>query len=84
MTNASSPAVESAHQAWLDRLAPHSAEREAAAAALHALLLKAARFEVNRRRASYPHLRSGDCDDLAHQSADDALAAVAPARAGRL
>jgi RNA polymerase sigma-70 factor (ECF subfamily) len=63
-------------QAWLDRLAPHSPDREAAAAALHALLLKAARYEVNRRRASYPHLRPGDCDDLAHQSAGDALVAV--------
>jgi RNA polymerase sigma-70 factor (ECF subfamily) len=63
-------------QAWLDRLAPDSPDREAAAAALHALLLKAARYEVDRRRASYPHLRPGDCDDLAHQSAGDALIAV--------
>jgi RNA polymerase sigma-70 factor (ECF subfamily) len=63
-------------RAWLDRLAPHSREREAAAGALHALLLKAARFEVERRRAAFPHLRPGDCDDLAHQSADDALVAV--------
>ena len=63
-------------RAWLDRLSPHSPEREAAAGALHALLLKAARFEVNRRRAVYPHLRSGDCEDLAQQSADDALVAV--------
>ena len=63
-------------RAWLDRLAPHSREREAAVGALHALLLRAARFEVDRRRAVYPHLRPGDCDDLAHQSADDALVAV--------
>ena len=39
-------------QAWLDRLAPDSRERDAAVGELHALLLKAARFEVNRRRAS--------------------------------
>ena len=63
-------------RAWLDRLAPGGREREAAVAALHTLLLKAARFEVNRRRVSYPHLHPGDCDDLAHQSADDALVAV--------
>jgi RNA polymerase sigma-70 factor (ECF subfamily) len=63
-------------RAWLDRLGPDSREREAAVGELHALLLKAARFEVNRRRASYPHLRPSDCDDLAHQSADDALVAV--------
>ena len=51
-------------------------EREAAVAELHALLLKAARFEVDRRRASLPHLRGGDHEDLAQQSADDALVAV--------
>ena len=39
-------------QAWLDRLAPDSRERDAAVGELHALLLQAARFEVNRRRAS--------------------------------
>jgi RNA polymerase sigma-70 factor (ECF subfamily) len=43
---------------------------------LHALLLKAARFEVNRRRAAFPQLRGNDHDDLAVQSADDALVAV--------
>lgn len=63
-------------QAWLDRLDPQSREREAAIAALHGLLLKAARFEVHRRRAAFPHLRGNDYDDLAHQSADDALVSV--------
>jgi RNA polymerase sigma-70 factor (ECF subfamily) len=63
-------------RAWLDRLAPHSREREAAVGALHALLLRAGRFEVNRRCAVYPHLGPGDRDDLAHQSADDALVGV--------
>ena len=43
---------------------------------LHELLLKAARFEVNRRRLALPHLRGNDFDDLAMQSADDALVAV--------
>jgi RNA polymerase sigma-70 factor (ECF subfamily) len=63
-------------QAWLDRLSPGSREREAAIGALHELLLKAARFEVDRRRSLVPHLRGNDYDDLAHQSADDALVAV--------
>jgi RNA polymerase sigma-70 factor (ECF subfamily) len=63
-------------QAWIDRLAPQSRDREAAIAALHTLLLKAARFEVNRRRRAFPHLRGDDYDDLAHQSADDALVGV--------
>ncbi len=60
-------------QAWLDRLEPGSRERDAAVGELHALLLKAARFEVDRRGAS---LGAGDRDDLAQQSADDALVAV--------
>jgi RNA polymerase sigma-70 factor (ECF subfamily) len=61
---------------WLARLRATGAEREAAVAELHVLLLKAARFEVNRRRSSLPHLRGDDHDDLAQQSADDALLAV--------
>jgi hypothetical protein len=58
---------------WLERLGTTGVERDAALAELHALLLRAARFEVNRRRAMSPHLRGGDDDDLTHQSADDAL-----------
>ena len=63
-------------QAWIDRLSPGSRERDAAIGELHVLLLKAARFEVDRRRAAFPHLRGNDHDDLAHQSAGDALVAV--------
>jgi RNA polymerase sigma-70 factor, ECF subfamily len=63
-------------QGWIDRLSRAGRERDAAIGALHALLLKAARYEVNRRRAAFPHLRGNDYDDLAHQSADDALVAV--------
>ncbi|HWC27763.1 MAG TPA: sigma-70 family RNA polymerase sigma factor [Solirubrobacteraceae bacterium] len=43
---------------------------------LHTLLLRAARFEVARRRHVLPYLRGGDHDDLAQQAADDALVAV--------
>src|SRR4051794_6684683 len=63
-------------QRWLDRLRPKSPERDAAIAALHAHLLKAARYEIARRRTACPHLRGSDYDDLAHQAADDALIAV--------
>ena len=63
-------------KAWVDRLGPESRDRATAIADLHALLLKGARFEVNRRVAAFPRLRGGDHDDLAHQSADDALLAV--------
>ena len=61
---------------WLDRLRSDSPEREAAIESLHELLLKGARFEVNRRGAGFPQLRGGDLDDLAQQAADDALVAV--------
>jgi RNA polymerase sigma-70 factor (ECF subfamily) len=52
------------------------APRDEAVARLHALLLRAARFEVSRRRPTLPHLRGDDLDDLAHQAADDALVSV--------
>ena len=63
-------------QTWIDQLSPDSPQRDAAIVTLHAHLLKAARYEVGRRRASYPHLRGDDFDDLAQQSADDALVSV--------
>src|SRR5689334_9528199 len=61
---------------WIDRLSSGGAERDEAVAALHTLLLGAARFEVGRRRAAFPHLRGDDLDDLAQQSADDAVVAI--------
>jgi RNA polymerase sigma-70 factor, ECF subfamily len=45
-------------------------------ARLHELLLRAARFEVSRRRAALSHVRGEQLDDLALQAADDALVAV--------
>jgi len=61
---------------WLRRLRAHGPERDAALTELHALLLRAARFEVARRHAGSRHLRGGDQEDLAQQSADDALVAL--------
>lgn len=61
---------------WLERLRATGPERDAALRQLHALLLRAARFEVARRHATSAHLRGGDHDDLAQQSADDALVAI--------
>jgi RNA polymerase sigma-70 factor, ECF subfamily len=43
---------------------------------LHALLLRAARFEVSRRRGALSHVRGEELDDLATQAADDALMAI--------
>jgi RNA polymerase sigma-70 factor (ECF subfamily) len=61
---------------WLRCLRATGAERDEAIARLHALLLRAARFEVARRRPALPHLRGGDLDDIANQAADDALMGV--------
>ena len=47
-----------------------------AVARLHELLLRAARYEVARRRPAVPHLRGNDLDDIANQAADDALVSV--------
>jgi RNA polymerase sigma-70 factor (ECF subfamily) len=38
--------------------------------------LRAARFEVARRRPTLPHLRGNDLDDIALEAADDALMSV--------
>jgi RNA polymerase sigma-70 factor, ECF subfamily len=75
-TGSGGPPADDASQLWLERLAPSSPQREAAVVELHALLVKAARFEVNRRRDALPHLRGDDHEDLAQQSADDALMAI--------
>jgi RNA polymerase sigma-70 factor, ECF subfamily len=63
-------------RAWLDALGAHGEVREAAIARLHDLLLRAARFEVARRRSALPHVGAAELDDIALQSADDALVAV--------
>jgi RNA polymerase sigma-70 factor (ECF subfamily) len=70
------PAGDDESRLWLARLRATGPRRDAAVAELHVLLLKAARFEVSRRRAELSHLRGGDQEDLAQQSADDALVAV--------
>ncbi len=61
---------------WLRCLHAEGSVREDAIARLHALLVRAASFEVARRRRSLPHLRGNDLDDIANQAADDALVSV--------
>jgi RNA polymerase sigma-70 factor (ECF subfamily) len=61
---------------WLAALAPGAPRRDEAIARLHALLLRAARFEAGRRRASLSHVDAAELDDLVNQAADDALVAV--------
>jgi RNA polymerase sigma-70 factor (ECF subfamily) len=61
---------------WLRDLGGEGHAHDEAVRRLHELLLRAARFEVSRRRNTLSHLRGGDHDDLAQQAADDALVAV--------
>jgi RNA polymerase sigma-70 factor, ECF subfamily len=68
--------VDSESRAWLRSLRSDGVVRDEAQARLHALLLRAARFEVARRRATMPHLREGELDDVAVEAADDALVSI--------
>jgi RNA polymerase sigma-70 factor (ECF subfamily) len=60
----------------LDWLRELRAGDDAGIERLHGLLLRAARFEVGRRRPTLPHLRGDELDDIAHEAADDALMSV--------
>jgi RNA polymerase sigma-70 factor, ECF subfamily len=61
---------------WPRSLRSAGRSGEEAAARLHALLLRAARFEVARRRPSLQHLREDELDDIALEAADAALVGV--------
>jgi RNA polymerase sigma-70 factor, ECF subfamily len=61
---------------WLSSLRTTGAAHDQAVARLHALLLRAARFEVARRRPTLPHLRGNELDEIALEAADDALMSV--------
>ena len=69
-----SPAREA--EAWMSSLRAAGPARDEAIGTLHELLLRAARFELSRRRAALSHVRGEELDDLATQAADDALMAV--------
>jgi RNA polymerase sigma-70 factor (ECF subfamily) len=63
-------------EAWLSALHSEGHERERAVERLHAMILRATRFELSRRRAALSFVRGEELDDLAMQAANDALAAV--------
>ena len=63
-------------QEWRRTLRADGRAGEAAVTQLHALLLRATRFEVARRARSMPHLRGDELDDIAVEAADDALVSV--------
>jgi RNA polymerase sigma-70 factor (ECF subfamily) len=66
---------DAASRGWLDALRASGPEGEQAVQRLHDLLLRATRFEVGRRAAVSPWLWA-EREDLAQQSADDALVAI--------
>jgi RNA polymerase sigma-70 factor (ECF subfamily) len=61
---------------WLRCLRGDDGDRDRCIARLHHLLLRAARFEVARRKASFAYLRGDDLDDIAQHAAADALVSV--------
>ena len=79
MTGASgraAPLLTDDAQMWVSALRGPAGPRDQALAELHTLLLRAARFELGRRRAQLVQVAARDVDDLATQAADDALMAI--------
>jgi RNA polymerase sigma-70 factor, ECF subfamily len=70
------PLLDAESREWLRSLRGDGAAYDDAVERLHALLLRAARFEVSRRRPALPHLRGNEFDDIALEAADDALMSV--------
>jgi RNA polymerase sigma-70 factor (ECF subfamily) len=71
------PSCDAESCGWLRALSGPPPEREAAAERLHALLLRAARFEIARRqRAGGTSSGPRELDDFATLAADDALTAI--------
>lgn len=68
--------MDSESRTWLQRLRAEGRDRDAAIAELRVLLLRAASFEVRRRCATMSQIRGGDQEDLAQQSAGDAMVAI--------
>jgi RNA polymerase sigma-70 factor, ECF subfamily len=71
-----SVAPDPASQRWLDGLRSAGARRDQSVRELHAMLLRAARREVHRRREWLGGATGPELDDLAHQAASDALLAI--------
>jgi RNA polymerase sigma-70 factor, ECF subfamily len=61
---------------WLGPLAGSGPAHDRAVRDLHALLLRASRFEVRRRAGALGLTAGSELDDIAEQAADDALLAV--------
>jgi RNA polymerase sigma-70 factor, ECF subfamily len=72
------PAPDRESRDWVEALSDTGPARQAAVERLHALLLRAARFEVARRQcaAGVSVDGPGELDDLAMHAANDALVAI--------
>jgi RNA polymerase sigma-70 factor, ECF subfamily len=73
---ATAPPPDAGSREWTLSLRAAGRPGEEAAARLHALLLRAARFEVAKRLPTLPQLRGDELDDIANEAADDALMSV--------
>lgn len=69
-------APDEASQKWLDGLHSAGPRHEQCVRELHAVLLRAARREVHRRRTWLGGASGPELDDIAHQAAGDALLAI--------
>lgn len=67
--------MDSESRDWLEQLRG-GPSRQAAAARLHALLLRMSHAEANRRAPSLPAATVADLDDLCTQAASDAIVAI--------
>ncbi len=76
MSSRPTAALDADSREWPGSLRANGRAGEEALARLHALLLRAARFEVARRRPTLPRLRVDELDDLALEIAEDALVSV--------
>jgi RNA polymerase sigma-70 factor, ECF subfamily len=63
-------------QRWVERLSEGHPRREQTVAELHAVLVRVAIHELNRRRRQLGSIAGPEFDDLAHQAADDALVSI--------
>jgi RNA polymerase sigma-70 factor (ECF subfamily) len=69
-------ALDAGSREWIEALSATGHRRDEATAQLHALLLRASRFEIARRGRAVGRDRLDEFDDLATQAADDALLAI--------
>jgi RNA polymerase sigma-70 factor (ECF subfamily) len=72
---ANAPPADAGSRELLQALRADGAVHEQAVAQLHGLLLRAARFELARRREQFPRLRD-ELEVIAHEAAGDAVISV--------